>query len=881
MEFESQTKGPMVWLSALTAGAAGLSCAAAPFLVGLVILLTAVFGYFASTHLAVDTRTDRLLDPNLAWRAEEKILNDAFPQNNHVLAVVVTGATPEIADAAGLKLAQALKQDPAEFPMVNDTAGSAFLRANGLLFLDTPEVQDVADQLIGAQGLLGTLIADPSLNGLFSALNLALEGVGRGSIEIGSIEKPLQSIAKTLEPTVNGQPAFLSWRTMLTGLDPNPIELHHIITVRPKLDYESLTPGAEASAKIRKLAAGLGITPENGARLRLTGDVALDDEEFSSVEQGMGVASLLSFGLVLVILFLAVRSFKAIFAIVVTLVVGLIWSLAFAAFSVRTLNLVSVAFIVMFIGIAVDFGIQYCIRYRDKSQGVEDLGRAGRRTARSIGGSLLLAAVTTAVGFLAFLPTGYRGVSELGIVAGAGMVIALTLNITLLPALLKLVQWRPRPEGNRLFATPSADRWIVARRGAILKVMMGLVTISALTLFWLRFDFDPIHLKNPNSESVETLRDITKAGAAGPNVMELLTTDRAQVPVLTQKLESLPEVASVTSIDTFIPKDQKKKMAIIADAAQLILPSYDLAGLTDPADDAATIATIKETAKRLRGLPGASAAPFAHLADLLERAVAGPSPDLGRLRRALLSGLDTMLSALHLMLQPTGATEATMPADFKADWISKDGQYHLVIMPKDQSGNPSALIRFINAVRAVAPEANGPAYFVQEAGKVVWTSFSQAFAYAFVGVTIILFIALARLLDVALVVGPLIFSALLTLATSIVIGLPLNFANVIALPLLMGIGVAFNIYFVANWRAGQRHPLQSSTARAVLLSAMTTLTAFGSLSLSPHAGTASMGKLLTLSLAFTLLSALVFLPALLAQFQQDPEEGLATSSPGA
>jgi predicted RND superfamily exporter protein len=209
-----------------------------------------------------------------------------------------------------------------------------------------------------------------------------------------------------------------------------------------------------------------------------------------------------------------------------------------------------------------------------------------------------------------------------------------------------------------------------------------------------------------------------------------------------------------------------------------------------------------------------------------------------------------------------------MPADFKADWVSKDGQHRIEIMPKDHSGNPSTTIRFINAVHSVAPTANGPAYFVMEAGKVVWTSFSQAFGYAFVGVVVILFIALSRLLDVSLVVGPLVFSALLTLATSILIGLPINFANVIALPLLMGIGVAFNIYFVANWRAGLRQPLRSSTARAVLLSAMTTLTAFGSLSLSPHAGTASMGKLLTLSLAFTLLSALILLPALLSQFQE-------------
>ena len=869
MELQPQAKGLFAWLSAVTARAAKISCDFAPALIAFILLLTAAFGSFAYTHLQVDTRTDRLLDPSLSWRAEEKVLNDAFPQNNHVLAVVVTGATPEIADAGATKLVQALKQDPENFPAVYDPGGSEFLRRNGLLFLDTPDVQKVADQLISAQGLLGTLIADPSLNGLFGALDLALEGVGRGDIETASIEQPLQAIAETLEPALQGKPAFLSWRKMMTGLAPNPIEFQRIITVKPKLDFESLTPGAEASAKIRKFAADLGITPENGAQLRLTGDVALDDEEFASIEQGMGVASVLSFVLVLVILFLAVRSFKAILAIVATLMVGLIWSLAFAAFSVGTLNLVSVAFIVMFIGIAVDFGIQYCVRYRDEAQNAQDLGEVGWRTGRSIGGSLLLAAVTTAVGFLAFLPTGYKGVSELGIVAGAGMVIALVLNVTLLPALLKLVNWHPRGEGNRLFALPNADDWILRNRSSILKAGIALVALSAVVLPWLRFDFDPLNLKDPRSESVRALREIVAAGAPGTDVMELLTPKRSEVPVLTQKLESLPEVASVTSLETFLPKDQPKKIAIIADAAQLILPSYDMEGLTDPASDATTVATIKETAKRLRALPDPKPASFAHLADLLDRAVSGPAPDLTKLRGALLAGLDTMLSSLALMLEPTGITEETMPADFKADWVSQNGLYRLEIVPKDHSSNPSATIRFINAVRAVAPQANGPAYFVQEAGKVVWTSFSEAFAFAFIGVTVILFIALARLLDVALVVGPLVFSALLTLATSIVIGLPINFANVIALPLLMGIGVAFNIYFVANWRAGLRSPLQSSTARAVLLSAMTTLTAFGSLSLSPHAGTASMGQLLTLSLAFTLFSALVLLPALLAQFQQN------------
>lgn len=870
----TDVKGPAAFLARLSAALAHFSCRTAPALIVLMGALSALIGYYAFTHLSVDTRTDRLLDSSLAWRAEEKVLNDAFPQNNHVLAVVVSGQTPELADEGALKLAEALRKNPGAFPTVTDAGGSAFLRQNGLLFLDTPDVQGVADQLIKAQGLLGTLIADPSLNGLFGALNRALQGVELGDIEASALEAPLTAIANTMEPALAGQPAFLSWRTMLTGLKPDPLELHRIFTVKPVLDYESLTPGEQASTIIRNQAVALGITPENGAQVRLTGDVALDDEEFSSVQKGMGVAAILSFLLVFVILFLAVRSWRAIVAILVTLMAGLIFSLGFAAYSVKALNLVSVAFVVMFIGIAVDFGIQFCVRYRDEYGVEKNSITSAQSTGRSIGGSLLLAAVTTAAGFLAFYPTGYKGVSELGIVAGAGMIIALILNLTLLPALLKLLRWEPGSESNGLFESAVPDEWIVRNKRALLIGAAALALAAGAALPQLRFDFDPLNLKDPKSESIRTLRDIVRAGAPGTNVMELLTSNRAELPALTARLEALPQVKSVTSIETFLPKDQDQKIKIIRDTAALILPSYDMAGLIAPADDMATAITMKETAQRLHNLKGTKPAVADRLASLLDQATSRPETSLKPLRKALLSGLSTMLKQVELMLQPTGLSEAAMPLEFKADWVSAQGQYRLEIIPKFDNSGPAATTRFINAVRAVAPAANGPAYFVRGAGDVVWTSFNHAFLYAFAGVSLILLIALARLLDVVLVVGPLIFSALLTLAVSILIGLPINFANVIALPLLMGIGVAFNIYFVANWRAGLDQPLRSSTARAVLLSACTTLTAFGSLSLSPHAGTASMGKLLTLSLGITLLTALIVLPALLAQFSlKKPAKG--------
>jgi uncharacterized protein len=136
-----------------------------------------------------------------------------------------------------------------------------------------------------------------------------------------------------------------------------------------------------------------------------------------------------------------------------------------------------------------------------------------------------------------------------------------------------------------------------------------------------------------------------------------------------------------------------------------------------------------------------------------------------------------------------------------------------------------------------------------------------------IAIAIILLALLRRLTDAALVLAPLLLSALLTLLVAVVLPLPLNFANIIALPLLLGVGVSFNIYFVMNWRAGERHPLGSATARAILFSALTTGTAFGSLALSAHPGTASMGDLLLISLCCTLLGSLVFIPALLASLK--------------
>jgi hypothetical protein len=235
-----------------------------------------------------------------------------------------------------------------------------------------------------------------------------------------------------------------------------------------------------------------------------------------------------------------------------------------------------------------------------------------------------------------------------------------------------------------------------------------------------------------------------------------------------------------------------------------------------------------------------------------------------RAHAALIPGLVDMLAQLRNALSPEKVTLESLPPDLKRDWIAPDGRARVEVYPAGDSTDNAVLRHFVETVRTIAPDATGAPVTMYESGRAIVTAFMQAGAWAALAITLVLVVVLKRTADVLLTLAPLLLSGVLTLALCVAIGLPLNYANIIALPLLFGIGVAFNIYFVMAWRRGERNLLASSLARAVIFSALTTASAFGSLWLSPHPGTASMGELLALSLACTLACALVFLPALLA-----------------
>jgi hopanoid biosynthesis associated RND transporter like protein HpnN len=560
--------------------------------------------------------------------------------------------------------------------------------------------------------------------------------------------------------------------------------------------------------------------------------------------------------------------------ILMTLVLGLMLTVLFAAVAVGTLNLVSVGFGVLFVGIAVDFAIQFSVRYREFRFETGDPAAAMTATARRVGVQILIAALATAAGFLAFVPTAFSGVAELGLIAGAGMIMAFICTLGFLPAAITV--FRPRGEAAEVgFAFAARiDPRLVRRRRAVL-TGFALLAVAAIALSpRLKFDSDPLDTKNPNTEAMRTLRDLINNPLTNPYTIDVLAPDAAAARTVADKLEQLPSVSGVISINSFVPKDQQQKLAVIADANTILAPTLAPHGSAAPVTAEqirmAAKAALAQIDPALAKLPKDH--PLAQVADDLRRMQTAPDNVLMATDAALTRFLPAQLAHLRLALNAEPVTLSSIPPDFARDWMLPDGRARVQVNPKPDAQTPNGLKAFVQQVSGVAPNAGGSAVTISATADTIVGAFREAAIFAVIAIAVILFGLLRRVLDVALVMAPLLLSALLTLLVAVLLPLPLNFANIIALPLLLGVGVSFNIYFVMNWRAGQHHPLGSATARAILFSALTTGTAFGSLALSAHPGTASMGKLLLISLGCTLLASLVFIPALLASLTPPPRD---------
>jgi uncharacterized protein len=827
----------------------------------LAVLMSLGLGLYVAEHFKINTDINQLISADLDWRVREAAVEKGFPQKSNLLVVVVDGDTPDAAESAAEALTLKLRALPDRFSQVVRPDRIPFFLKNGLLFLSKDESNAILNQMIQAQPMLGILASDPNLRGFFGMIDLMLDGVARGETDFKQLDAPLNTIAETIEATVAGQDKPIAWQNMGSDTKPALRDVRKFILAKPVLDYTALEPGEASSNVLRAAVSDLHL---NGVRVRLTGDVALNDEEFASVSEGTGFATMLSGVLVLVILLWALRSWRIVLPILLTLIVGLIATTAFALVTIGSLNLISVAFAVMFIGIAVDFGIQFGVRYRDQHHQEPDHAKAMTRTARLIALPLTMAAGSTSLGFLAFLPTAYRGVSELGLIAGAGMIIAFVLNITLLPALLAFTNPPAEPEAVGYQWAAPIDRFIETHRKKILWLSLVIALCGGGIASQVRFDFDPLNLKDPNTESVSTLFDAMKDPDFTTYTIDILRPSLKEAQELAAKIEKLPQVDHVMTLASFVPDDQDAKLDLISDANIIFASTLNASPPQTPLSDAEIIDALHKVVEKLHSVPNQPAS-ITRLAKAIEAVITqNDHLLLQRLHNNLVTVMQTKLAAIKQSLSADTVTVESITDDLRRDWVTADGQFLIQVYPKGNPRDYKILIAFTDAVRQIAPDATGAPISIQESAHTITQAFIHAGAYALLTIALLSFLILRSMRDVVFLMAPLLLAGILTLATIVLIGLPLNFANIIALPLLLSLGVSYAIYFVSYARTGLKNPLQSSMARAVLFSAATALVAFGSLSVSSHTGTSGMGKLLMIALLYSLACSFFLLPALLA-----------------
>ena len=853
----------------------------------LVAFLVAVLSVaYTVRNLGVHTDTTDMLSEDIPFRLNHERYKEAFPQYKDTMLLVLDAPTPEQVHAAAKQLATYLQKDVTHFHDVYYLSGDDFFERNGLLYKSIPELERIADRLAAAQPLVARIAENPTFYTLISVLTEAIDELRAGrKLEL---EPVLNGVSATLDARLAGIPRALSWQALFSG-EAQKNTYQELVLAQPKLDYTQLFAAEQPIAAVRAAAREIGLVDDSPEKLRITGKVALAYDELTSAMNGAQDAGLLALAMVAAVLFIALRTAGSVLIVLLSLILGLLLTAAFATVAVGHLNLISIAFAVLYIGLGVDYAIHFLLRHQELSKHSQLVSDALYTTSGDMGGALSICAVTTAIGFYAFMPTDYRGVAELGLISGTGILISLLVTLTLVPALQRYLPTQHKQPSTNVTAVSKLlelPRW---SHKFVYGVTAIALLVSIVALPRVEFDYNLLNINNPHAESVTTFQELLADAKDSPWHIIALAEDHQETENIIQRLSSLPEVDKVVTLFDLVPKEQEAKHFLIEEMALTLGPIAFSTPSEETSDQ--TLAQQRAALEILRNvLDQFIAEQSNHAASTAARALSlSLSELLARLNTTsigkgqgeeqlfhaasndLLHLLPDSLKRMQTAFEAEPFTQQALPASLRTHWYSQNDIYRIAIYPVENINYNNALKRFVRAVQQVTPDATGAPIISLEAGEAVVEAFVQAFSLALLGVVLALLVLLRNVTSILLVLVPLLLAALFTVACTVLLELPFNFANIIALPLLLGIGVDCSVHMVHRSRktgVAYENLLHTSTTRAIVYSTLTTFVGFGSLVFSPHQGTASMGLLLAVGVLLTLICVLIILPVLLQSFSQ-------------
>jgi hypothetical protein len=833
--------------------------------------LTIVLGAFALTHLGVDADPRKLINPNLPFQVRQRELGRTFRALGDGILVVIDAESPTQAAAAANDLAARLAIRRDLFAEVDVPGGGPFFAKNGLLYLTTEQLEDLTDRLSQVQPFLAELARDQSLVAVADLLGQALVAARDGTASGLDLGATLDRVSGVVESVTDGRHVADPWGSAVLGGAMPEEARRRVIALRPVHDSMTLEGAAPELTAIREAARALGLGPERGIRVRVTGEPVLNYEELQAVATQSWHVAVVSVVLFIGTVTFALRVPRLVLALVGSLLVSLVWSNGVAAATVGKLNTISAAFNVLIVGLGGEFGIHFAMRFAELVTRGRTRTRALVEAAESIGGSLVSSAGTTSIGLFIFLLTDFTGVAQLGFIAGTGMFLSLVSTLTVLPAILAAGAPVARAR------MPTMPGWIArldriplryAQQVRVGAVVAGLVGLALLPL--VRFDYNMVRLHDPHTESVSTFEELLAHSGSSPWTIDVVAPNIDLARGLGRRLERLATVAEVRTVLDYVPADQDEKLEALEMAAFLV-PATIMPGpprtdedrrralerLRDEADRTATAAGAVGTSARrleralvrfdeLRGRTNATAA-------------------LATLERDLVGSLPAQIRDLQQLVSAENVAFVDLPRTLTSRMLAADGRARVEVLARADLSDSRALEAFVEEVRTVAPDAGGLAVYVVEWGEVTWTAMLAALGGGLVLMALFLILLWGSVRDTLLAFFPLALAAVLTCAALVILGEPFNFANVIVLPMLVGMSIDSGVHLVHRHRTNPEEAdvLATSTARAVFYSALTTILSFGSLGLAPHRGIAAIGQLLAIGVALVLVSYVVVLPAVL------------------
>ncbi len=876
-------------------------CAWPLVIVAMVLAVASV--YYTYTHLTIRTSRSDLVASNQRLIQQSEKMDKAFGGRDGMVVVVENGH-PHRAIKFAEDLARELRRYPEHFPELFYHIDPESFKPAALLYLDVKDLTKIKDSLLGQQNLLSGLAANPRLLTFYQMVNDQMARAMIGEVftgflgekekkelpDVSLLNASLRGLAASLEGKKLGNSLFGSFFPKELGdLD----DAGYFFTENDKFLLFLVTPKGDGYAT-RSLDLALlrdvvhrVQTRYPGLHAGVTGPEALEADEMSSSMKDITLATWLSLAGQMVLMILFLRSLRRPLVEGIVLVIGLCWTFGLVTLVVGHLNLLSLIFAPLMLGLTIDYGIHWFCRLEEEEAAVGHcsipvLACTFQRSAPGI----VYAGLAAIVSFLPLAFVGFKGLAELGIILAMGILVMLVATLVLVPVLVTIMEnctLADPPEYCLTQPTPFLHlHW--RRPGLMVALGVAITALGGVSLHYVPFDLNPLHLQNPSAESVVWEYKLIQDSKYSTSYGALATASLEEVQARSEALKKLPTVSHVESVLSFLPHQVTAKRQILREILPVIRTvnfSAVPAGPSDPQALAGILSRINfkmdEAAKNLEKEQATTKEQIEETHRLINQIVPRLMADDPQLNQRLADyrkyffsdlreTLDLFRGYVKSGLTAPVPTLADLPRSVRQRFVSPDGMYLLRVFPSEDTWNFGPLKRFVKSLWSVDPNCVGDPVLLYNFTLGFRNSILGAAGMALLAIAVMLVLLFRSLKMALLALIPLVVGAGLTINLMWLLDLPFNQANVLFVPLILGEGIEFGIIILARWRleeSARAITLPASTAKGVALAALTTTVGFGSLMVSGHRGTFSLGLLATVGSLSVLLASLSILPAFL------------------